>query len=199
MPKKKLLKSPSGIDVYIRSKIQVNWEISSEFCGLLKKSQLYLEFWKEPDKSAVVKPRKLIYLYWPYCTCTVVLSHKKWYVFCFPNCSDLHWEKIVLVIDKIFWNSRLRAENSQVFWDQTICSKSEWSVQFFKQNAFLTCSWKKEYLTIFWEKIKTHNFWYFDYSSQNSHFLTRTVSDYEPFLDFQFPTIKSALLSLTIL
>jgi hypothetical protein len=34
-----------------------------------------------------------------------------------PNCSDLLWEKIVLVIEKNFWNSRLKAENLQIFWD----------------------------------------------------------------------------------
>ena len=28
-------------------------------------------------------------------------------VFCFQNCSDLLWEKIVLVMEKNFWNSRL--------------------------------------------------------------------------------------------
>ena len=38
-------------------------------------------------------------------------------VFCYQNCSDLLWEKIVLVIEKNFWNSRLKAENLQKFWD----------------------------------------------------------------------------------
>ena len=38
-------------------------------------------------------------------------------VFCYQNCSDLLWEKIVVVIEKIFWNSRLKAENLQNFWD----------------------------------------------------------------------------------
>ena len=36
-------------------------------------------------------------------------------VFCYQNCSD--WEKIVLVIEKNFWNSRLKAENLKIFWD----------------------------------------------------------------------------------
>ena len=40
-----------------------------------------------------------------------------WYlVFCYQNCSDLLWEKNVLVIEKNFWNSRL-ASNLQKFWD----------------------------------------------------------------------------------
>ena len=38
-------------------------------------------------------------------------------VFCYQNCSDLLWEKIVLVIQKRFWNSRLKAENLQKFRD----------------------------------------------------------------------------------
>ena len=37
-------------------------------------------------------------------------------VFCYQNCSDLLWEKNVLVIEKNFWNSRLKAENLQIFW-----------------------------------------------------------------------------------
>ena len=37
-------------------------------------------------------------------------------VFCFQNCSDLLWEKIVLVIEKNFRNLRLKAENLQNFW-----------------------------------------------------------------------------------
>ena len=31
-------------------------------------------------------------------------------VFYYQNCSDILWEKIVLVIEKNFWNSRLKAE-----------------------------------------------------------------------------------------
>jgi hypothetical protein len=38
-------------------------------------------------------------------------------VFCYQNCSDLLWEKNVLVIEKNFWNTRLKAENLQIFWD----------------------------------------------------------------------------------
>ena len=38
-------------------------------------------------------------------------------VFCYQNCSDLLWEKTVLVIEKNFWNSRLKAKNLQKFWD----------------------------------------------------------------------------------
>ena len=38
-------------------------------------------------------------------------------VFCYQNCSDLLWEKIVLVIEKNFWNLRLKAKNLQKIWD----------------------------------------------------------------------------------
>ena len=38
-------------------------------------------------------------------------------VFYYQNCSDLLWEKIVLVIKRNFWNSRLKVENFQTFWD----------------------------------------------------------------------------------
>ena len=38
-------------------------------------------------------------------------------VFCYQNCSDLLWEKNILVIEKNFWNSRLKAENLQNFWE----------------------------------------------------------------------------------
>ena len=39
-------------------------------------------------------------------------------VFCYQNCSDLLWEKNVLLIEKNFWNSRLKAEKFENVWDQ---------------------------------------------------------------------------------
>ena len=44
-------------------------------------------------------------------------THSWSMVFCYQNCSDLLWEKIVLVIEKNFWISRLKAENLQKFWN----------------------------------------------------------------------------------
>ena len=41
-------------------------------------------------------------------------------VFCYQNCHDLLWDKIVLVIKKTFWNSRLKAENLQNFWEKIV-------------------------------------------------------------------------------
>ena len=38
-------------------------------------------------------------------------------VFYYQNCSDVLWEKNVLMIEKNFWNSRLKAKNFQKFWD----------------------------------------------------------------------------------
>ena len=35
---------------------------------------------------------------------------------CYQNCSDLLWEKSVLVIEKNVWNSRLKAKNLPNFW-----------------------------------------------------------------------------------
>ena len=37
-------------------------------------------------------------------------------LFCYQNCSDLLWEKTVLVTQKNFWNIRLKADNLQNFW-----------------------------------------------------------------------------------
>ena len=63
-------------------------------------------------------------------------------VFCYQNCSDLLWEKFVLVIEKNFWNSRLNAENLQKFWDHYNNLLEQWKVRpIFEANAFLTCSW----------------------------------------------------------
>ena len=68
------------------------------------------------------------------------ISGKTAMVFCYQNCSDLLWEKIVLVIERNLWNSRLQAENFQNFKiTRTIWySNSERS----EQNAFLTWSWR---------------------------------------------------------
>ena len=49
-------------------------------------------------------------------------------------------------------------------------------------------------------KIKSHYFCYFGYVfNLKQPFLTKTINDYGPILEFQFLTVKSALLSLTIL
>ena len=50
-------------------------------------------------------------------------------VFCYQNCSDLLWEKIVLVIEKNLWNSRLDAENLQNFWNQENNLFKQWKVR----------------------------------------------------------------------
>ena len=64
-------------------------------------------------------------------------------IFCYQNCSYLLWEKIVLVIKKNFWSSRLKAENLQNFWNhyleqfiQTVKGQNN----FWWPNVFLTCS-----------------------------------------------------------
>ena len=50
-------------------------------------------------------------------------------VFCYQNCSDLLWEKIVLVIEKNFWNSRLKAKNLQNLWDHSNNLFKQWKVK----------------------------------------------------------------------
>ena len=47
-----------------------------------------------------------------------LFSHETALLFCYQNCSDLLWEKnVLIVIEKNFWNSRLKVENFQTFWD----------------------------------------------------------------------------------
>ena len=62
-------------------------------------------------------------------------------LFCFQNCSDL---LIVLVIEKNFLKLLAKGREFSKFLRslKTIYSKSKRLVQFFKQNAFLTCSWR---------------------------------------------------------
>ena len=58
-------------------------------------------------------------------------------VFCYQNCSDLLLEKIVLVIEKKIFNSRLKAENLQNFEiTRIIYSNSERSGQFLVTGCF---------------------------------------------------------------
>ena len=59
-------------------------------------------------------------------------------VFCYQNCSDILWEKNVLVIEKNFLNSRLKAENLQkkVEITRAIYSNSERSEQFLVTECF---------------------------------------------------------------
>ena len=67
-------------------------------------------------------------------------------VFCYQNCSDLLWEKIVQMIKKNIWNLRLEAENLQEVWDHLNNLFKQWKVEqylvtecFF--NLFLEVSW----------------------------------------------------------
>ena len=58
--------------------------------------------------------------------------------FCCQNCSDLLWERIVLGIEKNFWNSRLQAENLQKNLRSLYYSSSERSEQFLVTECLLT-------------------------------------------------------------
>ena len=59
-------------------------------------------------------------------------------VFCYQNCSDLLWKKIVLVIEKNIWNSRLKVKNFQkkIKITNIICLNSESSVHFLVTECF---------------------------------------------------------------
>ena len=65
-------------------------------------------------------------------------------VFCYQNCSDILWEKIVLVIKKNFWNSRLKAENLNFLLRslEQLIQTVKGQNSFWHQIAFLTCSWR---------------------------------------------------------
>ena len=55
-------------------------------------------------------------------------------IFCYKNCSDLLWEKIVLVIEKIIF---LKAENLQTFWDHLNNLFKQWKVRTISGNRML--------------------------------------------------------------
>ena len=61
--------------------------------------------------------------------CLKCFEWRKKIVFYYQNCSDQLWEKIVLVIEKNFWNSRLKAENLQKFWDHLNDLFKQWKVR----------------------------------------------------------------------
>ena len=74
-----------------------------------------------------------------------IVAHALQYsmVFYYQNCSDLLWEKIVIMIKVTFWNSRLRDENLQIFEiTRTIYTNSERSELFFVTTCFLIFSWR---------------------------------------------------------
>ena len=73
------------------------------------------------------------YLEWQLPWCINSLKSEKKIVFCYQNCSDPLWEKIVLVIEIFFWNSRMKAKN---LINSTICSDSERPEQFLATECF---------------------------------------------------------------
>ena len=75
------------------------WETQEKNCSGSSKRERWL-----CRKSWLWQQRSIFFLY-------------LYLVFCYQNCSDLLWEKIVLVIEKNFWNSRLKVKNLQNFWN----------------------------------------------------------------------------------
>jgi hypothetical protein len=59
-------------------------------------------------------------------------------VFCYQNCSDLLWEKNVLLIKKNFWKLEAKFLRSLKQFIQTVKGQNKFS----EQNAFLTCFWR---------------------------------------------------------
>ena len=80
--------------------------------------------YKIPILAGNGPPQSIYGSFWQSKKYSIFLKHPTFFlfsrtkmVFCYQNCSDLLWEKIVQVIKKNFWNSRLKAENLQNFWD----------------------------------------------------------------------------------
>ena len=97
--------------------ISVWKSILAHFIWPEKKIHIMKCFWHFPMKitkfSKVILAARLIRI-------IRLESKATWYiemVFCYQNCSDLLWEKSVLVIKKNFWDSRLMAKDWQNFWD----------------------------------------------------------------------------------
>ena len=68
-------------------------------------------------------------------------------VFCYQNSSDLLWEKNVLVIEKNFFNSRLKAENLQKFWHHKNNLFKQWKSEQYYQELQLW--WSQSYVRYF--------------------------------------------------
>ena len=58
-------------------------------------------------------------------------------VFCYQNCSDLQWEKNVLVIEKKFCNSMLKAKDLQKFWHHWDNLFKQWKIRTIIGNRML--------------------------------------------------------------
>ena len=69
------------------------------------------------------------------------LDWSRWFwglVFCYQNCSDLLWGKIVLVIEENFWSSRLKAEAEEQF-SQTVKGQNNFGnkISFSRKLTFM--------------------------------------------------------------
>ena len=97
-----------------------------------------------PQKAIAVGIKFLAHFCYPLIKKTWKIFSKVGMVFCYYNCSDLLWEKIVPVIEKFFWNSRPSASNLQNFWDHLNNLFKQWKVRTISGHRmiFLTCSWR---------------------------------------------------------
>jgi len=104
-----------------------------QFFYVLGGKKDFFSFWK-----SLKKLKKLVFLGLNF-SYTVLYPLYSGY----QNCSDILWEKIVLVTEKNFWNWgwRLRiCKNFEI--TKTIYLNRARSDQFFLTNAFSTCSWR---------------------------------------------------------
>ena len=91
----------------------------------------------EYDKINKIWKQSVLYRICANCSSTFKALSDISMVFRYQNCSDLLWEKIVVLIEKNFWNSRLKARICKKFEiTGTIYSSSERSEQFLVTECF---------------------------------------------------------------
>ena len=86
-----------------------------------EKSNSNLKYYQNVKNSSIVS--HVTFHFWKSCVWGPEM------VFFYQNCSYLLREKIVLVIEKNVWNSRLKAENLQNFWDRMNNLFKQWKVR----------------------------------------------------------------------
>ena len=91
------------------------------------------------DFSQILKTEKKNACFWPIRTFVLFFN---WEIlvkmlFCFQNCFYPLWEKVILVIEKNFWKSRLKAENFQNVWDHLNDRFKQWKVTTISDNRMI--------------------------------------------------------------
>ena len=104
----------SLIDFFLNQPLPASRDFKKKICGplltiifLTKSNNFTYRFYFDHVNDDSIKDM--------FCVKHVYFSTEM--VFCYRNCSDLLREKNILVIEKIVWYSRLKAENLQNVWD----------------------------------------------------------------------------------